>query len=831
MSARGRRSGPSASSRPNSGAPTVRPPPGLTKPANQTTSGNLPSPQQADAAESRPAEPARLGDDAPAPAESPNGLNKEEELDDEGLTDSNCFICTEPITYYALGACNHRICHICSLRLRALYKIRECPYCKRELQSVVYCKDSTRSFSSFPPRQLPFSDPKLGIRFDSQDVYDDTMVLLRFNCPDPGCEVACPAGWKEIKRHVREVHGKQMCDTCTRHKKVFTHEHALYTPGELRRHTNEGDPPEPGAGGQSFTGHPECGFCHIRFYGSDELYEHCRQKHEECFLCRRRGLLHRYYRDYTALDQHFKDEHYACRQPECLEAKFVVFETDIDLRAHEAEVHNLNRGKVKLDLNITYTSSREGPRAYSEGRPDARSARGGRGGSASSHAVAQPASARPGDRERAPAEARANLRVPEGFGTQLTEPDAPLPGRGGRGGRGGRVRGGGNRGRGAGADDARGGDEAGPGGAEPRTNTTNGSSTQSAAPDFPTLQAGAAAATNPSSAPPSTPEGLPARLMAIFDDDPTRYTQFRSLAQSFKASQITPDDFLGRVADLALEACPPDDHRRRKARITEVGKVWAKMAETAPSDEAPGKRIVPGMPTPLSRQEEMLRAWKDWKVKRDREEEDRRRAEAQTAFANWTGGSNSSPSLGGAGSHRVLVIKSTSARHKLPAAGRAGSSSSAAVLERISQEASQRKRVQDAERTREAQAVWEEGVREENTKVKVVSRLEAEAMRAAIVGDGPSSGNASSNWGPSVGKTTSEFPGLPKTAGVNLRAGRFAGSTSPSLGTKKGGTAADWVASGSGAEASEDSDSISGKDGDKKKGKKKQLLMYVGGQR
>jgi hypothetical protein len=41
-----------------------------------------------------------------------------------------CWICAEPVKYYALSECNHRTCHVCALRLRALYKKIECTFCK-----------------------------------------------------------------------------------------------------------------------------------------------------------------------------------------------------------------------------------------------------------------------------------------------------------------------------------------------------------------------------------------------------------------------------------------------------------------------------------------------------------------------------------------------------------------------------------------------------------------------------------------------------------------------------------------------------------------------------
>lgn len=52
-------------------------------------------------------------------------------LDDGDSDDqSSCYICAEPVKYWVLGTCSHRTCHVCSLRLRALYKKRECTFCK-----------------------------------------------------------------------------------------------------------------------------------------------------------------------------------------------------------------------------------------------------------------------------------------------------------------------------------------------------------------------------------------------------------------------------------------------------------------------------------------------------------------------------------------------------------------------------------------------------------------------------------------------------------------------------------------------------------------------------
>ena len=44
-----------------------------------------------------------------------------------------CFICAEPVKLYSVAPCEHRTCHICAIRLRALYKKTDCTFCKVSL--------------------------------------------------------------------------------------------------------------------------------------------------------------------------------------------------------------------------------------------------------------------------------------------------------------------------------------------------------------------------------------------------------------------------------------------------------------------------------------------------------------------------------------------------------------------------------------------------------------------------------------------------------------------------------------------------------------------------
>ena len=215
-----------------------------------------------------------------------------------------------------------------------------------------------------------------------EEIVGDTVLLLRYNCPDASCDFA-GLGWPDLHRHVKTVHRKRMCDLCTRNKKVFTHEHELFADRELEKHMKRGDD-QPGAADQTgFKGHPLCGFCGERFYDDDKLYEHCRMKHERCFLCDRRDSRHpHYYLDYNALEDHFRKDHYLCKDKECMEKKFVVFESELDMQAHQLSEHagkGIGRDARMVDMSGFDLRQSYQPERRGGGRRDGEGRAGGRG--------------------------------------------------------------------------------------------------------------------------------------------------------------------------------------------------------------------------------------------------------------------------------------------------------------------------------------------------------------------------------------------------------------------------------------------------------------------
>ncbi|RKP14110.1 hypothetical protein BJ684DRAFT_5550, partial [Piptocephalis cylindrospora] len=245
-----------------------------------------------------------------------------------------CLICTETIEIYAIGPCNHAVCHKCSLRLRELYQQRSCYLCKMDQPLVIFTYNGSRTFQSFGEREWAKRDESMGIAFEYPEMYQDAKALLRFNCPDLGCD-AIANSWGALAKHTRSVHQLLLCEICTKNKKVFPHEHTLFTRKALASHYAGSDGQEVARSG--FRGHPLCAFCGQRFYEDEALYVHCRDRHEQCHLCVREVGANKapWYESYSTLSQHFERDHYVCRDPGCLERKFVVFSSDIDLTAHQ----------------------------------------------------------------------------------------------------------------------------------------------------------------------------------------------------------------------------------------------------------------------------------------------------------------------------------------------------------------------------------------------------------------------------------------------------------------------------------------------------------------
>jgi hypothetical protein len=227
-----------------------------------------------------------------------------------------------------------------------LYKKAECTFCKASSDNLIFTSETDKDYLSFHGEDIPYRDERLKIYFESQQARDETLVLLHFNCPDASCDYV-GANWPDLKGHVRSEHGRMFCELCVRNSRIFVHEHTLRSASELAQHIR--------------ADHKHCEFCRMDFYSDDELYVHMRDRHEQCFICKRHDeSSDEYHKDYAALERHFRKRHYLCDSKQCLEQKFVVFESEMDFKAHQVSEHGAEltsrerREALRVTANFEY---------------------------------------------------------------------------------------------------------------------------------------------------------------------------------------------------------------------------------------------------------------------------------------------------------------------------------------------------------------------------------------------------------------------------------------------------------------------------------------------
>ncbi|OWB55492.1 hypothetical protein B5S28_g1364 [[Candida] boidinii] len=264
---------------------------------------------------------------------STEGTDADEE-DEESDYLTVCMICAEKIDIVSLSSCNHRVCHKCSFRQRALYKKKACIVCRTENERLIFTEEIAKEFPDFTNSDIVTSNEEHGIDFTSFNSRDDTLNLLKYKCPVKSCHGEEFTTFKKLNEHCKQIHDKQYCTLCGNFKKAFISELKLYTFKQLQTHKSKGDE-------EGFNGHPLCKFCNgQRFYSDDELFVHLREKHEKCHVCDQQNPgKPQYFKNYDGLFEHFRMVHYVCNVQSCLDQKFVVFGDELDLRAHMIKEH------------------------------------------------------------------------------------------------------------------------------------------------------------------------------------------------------------------------------------------------------------------------------------------------------------------------------------------------------------------------------------------------------------------------------------------------------------------------------------------------------------
>ncbi len=246
------------------------------------------------------------------------------------------------MTYFALGPCNHRdLCDKCSLRMRECYKDNSCPLCKNAIEHVIYTRDTSKKYEEYDTKQMWY-DELLKAHFEDEAHYTKTLTLWDFVCPECQDRKSKFNGLFALQKHIKTAHQLYYCDVCLKYRKVFLHEQKLYSKLDLPKHKREGDSE------LKLKPHAWCEYCKQYLFGEDELFYHCQDKHETCFLCEAKGTRWQYFRNYDHLERHFAARHHLCRDEQCLARKFVVFDSPIELQAHRISVHGKQMSKQEL---------------------------------------------------------------------------------------------------------------------------------------------------------------------------------------------------------------------------------------------------------------------------------------------------------------------------------------------------------------------------------------------------------------------------------------------------------------------------------------------------
>ena len=74
---------------------------------------------------------------------------------------------------------------------------------------MIFTTSEDQPFTSYQTDDIPYKDERLAIVFETQEMMEETLILLRFNCPESDCSFIAN-GWGDLKLHTRATHGMLM---------------------------------------------------------------------------------------------------------------------------------------------------------------------------------------------------------------------------------------------------------------------------------------------------------------------------------------------------------------------------------------------------------------------------------------------------------------------------------------------------------------------------------------------------------------------------------------------------------------------------------------------
>ncbi|KAG8477582.1 hypothetical protein CXB51_030664 [Gossypium anomalum] len=268
--------------------------------------------------------------------------------------DDSCVVCADNLEWVAYGACGHRdVCSTCVARLRFICNDRRCCICKTESNDIFVTKalgDYTRMINDFSVLPTEVREGRVGSYWyheDTQAFFDDVdnyrmiKAMCRLSCSVcDKIEEQSNAGIKrrgkfrnieQLKGHLFHQHRLVMCSLCLEGRKVFICEQRLYTRAQLNQHINTGDSEVDGTESErgGFMGHPIVILTHVH-----------------------RAL----YMSYLP-KIHFRRDHYLCEDETCLAKKFIVFQSEAELKRHNTIEHGGRTSRAQRSAALQIPTS------------------------------------------------------------------------------------------------------------------------------------------------------------------------------------------------------------------------------------------------------------------------------------------------------------------------------------------------------------------------------------------------------------------------------------------------------------------------------------------
>lgn len=255
----------------------------------------------------------------------------------------HCVVCCEPMLDVAVGPCNHQqVCARCCLRLRLCYDDQKCPLCKTVLSEVIVARwrPDMPSFSEAISSKASLWQRRLwarGVLVDDSSALASRPGQLKLSgqlqaMTSMSCPVCDPSGRrphptaKALLMHVQQQHRECVCHVCLEAHRLFPLELDVFGGShELDAHVE--------------AKHPACRFCKVNYFDSEQLYSHMQREHFTCQVCEQQGLHHQYYKHASGLQQHLRDAHYVCEEPECADA-LIAFSSAEELQRHHHTRHS-----------------------------------------------------------------------------------------------------------------------------------------------------------------------------------------------------------------------------------------------------------------------------------------------------------------------------------------------------------------------------------------------------------------------------------------------------------------------------------------------------------